>query len=207
MDVGRRQAWVVSGLAAGTFLLSACSSTTAVSTSTSGVVDVSVTSSGESRDTAFSVTFDADSLSYQLLADSTLSFTTSVGTHSVKLSDIAGNCAVDGDNPRTVSVTDGSEQTIAFAVSCTLDGQAKVTIATTGQDLDDMYTLDFNSGEKTVLVGPNQFVLLTLPAKPYSVALTGVASNCSVTGDNPIALDVSPDSMATGFFAVACVAK
>ena len=40
-----------------------------------------------------------------------------VGTHSVALSGIAGNCHLDGDNPRTVEVVQGST-TVTFDLTC-----------------------------------------------------------------------------------------
>jgi TolB protein len=40
-----------------------------------------------------------------------------VGTHSVALSGIAGNCHLDGDNPRTVEIAQGST-TVTFNVTC-----------------------------------------------------------------------------------------
>ena len=67
-----------------------------------------------------------------------------VGSHSVELRDVAGNCAVNGSNPRSVDVgTDGG--TALFLVTCeggapTADLQVNVT--TTGNDLDsDGYTV------------------------------------------------------------------
>ena len=41
------------------------------------------------------------------------------GTHSVTLGDVATNCAVEGDNPRSVDVPVGDPVPVAFRVSCT----------------------------------------------------------------------------------------
>src|SRR3989441_2287957 len=44
----------------------------------------------------------------------------SVGAHSVVLYGAAGNCAVSGDNPRTVTVSSGSTVDVTFLVTCVL---------------------------------------------------------------------------------------
>jgi hypothetical protein len=51
-----------------------------------------------------------------------------VGSHVVALSGLASNCQVMGQNPRIVSVTGGSDRTVAFDVACstpTGDGTAQ----------------------------------------------------------------------------------
>lgn len=41
------------------------------------------------------------------------------GDHTYQLGDIAPNCAVNGDNPRTVSVALGETAAVVFDVTCT----------------------------------------------------------------------------------------
>ncbi|MFL5495095.1 MAG: hypothetical protein ACJ8DC_11990, partial [Gemmatimonadales bacterium] len=40
------------------------------------------------------------------------------GTHTVLLSGLAANCAVQGDNPRSVLVGPGGGATLSFTVAC-----------------------------------------------------------------------------------------
>ncbi len=40
------------------------------------------------------------------------------GRHAVGLRDVAANCQIQGDNPRTVTVTAGASRTVAFTISC-----------------------------------------------------------------------------------------
>jgi hypothetical protein len=57
-----------------------------------------------------------------------------------------------------------------------------------------------------VLIGVNGTVELTpLPPGPHSIQLTGVASNCTVSGDNPRAIEVTAGAPLTVAFAVACM--
>jgi len=184
----------------------ACGSS-ATAVSTSGTVRLSVAVSGEGRDTAFFLNFDSDTTAYRIYADSVQNYATQEGTHEITLGDVADNCSVGGDNPRLVQVVAGEETDVTFAVTCSANGYARVTIVTTGVDLDDIYTLDFNGGFRSLLVGPNQFVRPSLPVGPYVVQLGDVAANCSVQSENPISLNVSADSIATGSFGVVCVAK
>ena len=45
-----------------------------------------------------------------------------VGSHSVQLGGLAGNCSVSGANPRSVSVSAGATATVSFEVSCVAAG-------------------------------------------------------------------------------------
>ena len=42
------------------------------------------------------------------------------GSYSVQVAGLAGNCALEGDNPRTVTVTDGATAGVTLAVECVL---------------------------------------------------------------------------------------
>ena len=205
-NVNHRRAGVRAGVVGAAAFALACS-LSVTSETTVGSVRFSVSAAGEARDTAFLLTIDADTTSYEVYADSVWTFSASEGTHSFELGGVADNCSVQGDNPRSVEVVAGRESDASFGVTCTLNGSAKVTIATTGDDIDDMYTLDFNSGLLTVPVGPNQFVTLSLPVGGYVVALSGVANNCTVSGDNPIPMEVTAEGTATASFAIACIAS
>ena len=57
------------------------------------------------------------------------------GTRSVTLGDVATNCAVEGDNPRSVDVPVGDPVPVAFRVSCT-SGVRQWTTMTSGTDAD-----------------------------------------------------------------------
>jgi hypothetical protein len=52
------------------------------------------------------------------------------GAHSVALGDIAGNCAVEGQNPQSATITAADTTTLAFTVQCAvITGNLAVTIA------------------------------------------------------------------------------
>ncbi len=191
-------------LAVAAMLVVACGTEGVVSMTSAMSVLVEV--SGSSVDTAFGLRVNTDTTVHPLTAGVASSYWVEEGSYTLELVHVADNCTVGGENPRTVQVSEGETVSVTFQVACTADGHIKVTVVTTGEDRDDMYTLAFNGDDRTVLVGPNQFVLLSLPAATYSVELRDVAANCSVAGANPVSVDVVPgDTVSTGF-SVSCSA-
>lgn len=168
---------------------------------------VLVQATGEAVDTAYGLRVNTDTTTHPLVAGVTSSFSVGVGTFTLDLVGVADNCTVQGDNPRTVEVTEGQVVNVTFQVTCTANGSLKVTIATTGTDRDDMYTLAFDNDARTMLVGPNQFVVVSLPIGRHSVALRDVAANCTVQGDNPVQVDVVGGQTVSAGFSVSCVPK
>jgi len=137
----------------------------------------------------------------------------SVGNHGVVLSRVAANCSVTGGNSRAASVTAGQTDTVAFSVTCTLipptTGTLTVTTSTTGSDLDpDGYTVTVD-GTNSQAIGTNNSNGVTFPglsAASHTVELTGVASNCTVSGSNPRNVTVAAGSGGSTAFAVTCAA-
>lgn len=128
------------------------------------------------------------------------------GSRSVALSGVAENCAVGGEHPRSVSVTAGATAQAAFEVSCVATvGSLEVTTTTTGEGTDPdgyLVTVDAGPGEP---IGADQ--VLTIPDIPVGnrqVELTEIASNCTVTGDNPTTAAVPLGGSATVSFDVSC---
>jgi hypothetical protein len=55
----------------------------------------------------------------------------SVGTHAVQLGGVAANCRVSGENPRSVSVSQGQTTPVAFAIACA-SSTGGLTVSVTG---------------------------------------------------------------------------
>jgi hypothetical protein len=204
--VGRDMRMLKVGFVVAAVVVAGCS-TAEITGSTAGSMVVGVQVSGEEVDTAFSLYINTDTVAYTLTTGATRSFSATEGTHTLHLQGIAGNCTVSGDNPRSVTV--GALQTVpvTFDVLCTVNGNVKVTIATTGEDQDDMYTLAFDNDYRTLLVGPSQFVILALPVKTYSVSLRDVAANCAVTSPNPVSVTLTHGATVEMGFQVACTKR
>jgi len=85
------------------------------------------------------------------------------------------------------------------------DGSIAVSVSTTGSDLDpDGYVLSM-AGESDRAIGVNGSTTFSgIATGQHQVQLSGLAGNCSVTGDNPATASVSAGSTAQVTFQVAC---
>ncbi len=123
------------------------------------------------------------------------------GDHVVELTGVAANCTVEGDNPRTVAVAADATAPVAFTVACsTTLGSLQVTTTTSGSSPDpDGYSLSVDGGAP-LPVGPNATVPVEgLLVGPHTVVLSGAASNCHVTGENPRSVTVVEGSAPVAF--------
>src|SRR5439155_1615301 len=149
----------------------------------------------------YTVTVDG-SVSQSVGANGLVTFTgLAAGDHTVGLSGVASNCTVSGDNPRTVSLIIGVVGTTSFSVGCAAipkTGDLTATTSTTGSSLDpDGYTVTVD-GNSSKAIGTNASVTFTgLSAGDHSVALSGVAANCSVSGGTSRTVTVPPGGAAT----------
>src|SRR5207237_3395148 len=108
---------------------------------------------------------------------------------------------VSGQNPRTVTVAT-SGTTTTFTITCAAlpppTGNLTVTNSTTGQDLDpDGYTVTVDGGQSRSLGVNTSTTYPGLTATSHTVELTGVAGNCTVSGQNPRTVTVSTSENTT----------
>jgi hypothetical protein len=132
-------------------------------------------------------------------------FELSSGPHQVHLSNAEPRCSVAGENPRTITVSAGAVTATRFEVTCPPTGAIEVTASTTGVDADpDGYLVTVN-GSQSQHIGVNASVTFSnVAAGERTVELTGLAANCSVTGDNPRSVTVTAGETAQMAFAVVC---
>jgi len=119
---------------------------------------------------------------------------------------VAGNCTVSGGTSRTVSVPSGGTATTTFSVSCaTPPGNLTVSTSTSGSRLDpDGYTVTVDGGSPQA-IGINGSVSYTnLSAGNHTVAISGVASNCAVSGGTSRTVSVPSGGTSTTTFSVNC---
>jgi hypothetical protein len=131
------------------------------------------------------------------------------GQHTVRLANVAGNCLVEGNNPRPISVPGGATAQVSFAVTCTaITGSVNVSVTTTGAPLDpDGYTAKLDGRDPGLAVPSAGTVTFTaVPPGSHAVALTGVAANCSVTAGESQSATVTAGARADLSFAVTCAA-
>jgi hypothetical protein len=130
------------------------------------------------------------------------------GAHSVDLSGVAQNCAPQGDNPRTVTVTSGSTASVAFAITCGASGgRVQVITATTGTGSDpDGFALLVDGSDRGLIGVSATADLSGLPAGTHTLGLTGLAANCQVVGDNPRSVAVIAGQTIQVPFSINCTA-
>jgi hypothetical protein len=130
-------------------------------------------------------------------------------TVALSPSSVAPNCSVTGANQQTVSVAPGGTVTATFAVTCSeVFGNITVTTATTGSDLDpDGYTatVDDNAAAAQPVAVNGSVTFSNLSAGSHTIALSGLATNCSTT-ENPRTVTVTSGQTTSAAFAIACQA-
>lgn len=183
---------------------------TCISTTGTGSLTVTAATSGPSPDAdGYLVTLDGvDGGTLPAGGSLTLANLTP-GTHSVGLSGIAGNCQLQGDNPRPASIMAGQTASLDFSIVCTAPapdaGTLQVVTATSGPNPDpDGYTFAMDGGAAQV-IGTNATVPIpNVPAGSHQVSLAGLASNCVVSGANPRTATVQAGATARVEFQVTC---
>ncbi len=178
-----------------------------------GSLTVTTATSGASGDLdpdGYTVSVDGGAASQPIPDNGSVTFTGPAGDHTVALSGVAANCSVGGANPRTVTVPSGGTVSTTFSVTCAATGggtgSLTVTTSTTGSNLDpDGYTITID-GSFSQPIATNGSVTFTGPSGDHSLALSGVASNCSVSGANPRTVTVPSGGTTTTTFSVSCAA-
>jgi hypothetical protein len=88
-----------------------------------GSIQVTVATTGSSPDPdGYTVALDGGTAQAIAINGNLSLGDVAVGSHSVRLGGLAGNCTASGENPRAVSVTAGQTTTVSFAVTCAAVG-------------------------------------------------------------------------------------
>jgi hypothetical protein len=126
------------------------------------------------------------------------------------LGDVAPNCQVTVPSSLWVTVTGGVTTDVVFPVSCiplSSAGTIRVTTATTGPDADTYYGV-YVSGPSSFgfsLGGNGSYSFQAYPWGPFTISLTDVAANCTVSGSNPVTVTVTSGVTTDVVFNVTCV--
>jgi WD40 repeat protein len=128
------------------------------------------------------------------------------GNHTVALGGVASNCAVEGANPRVVTVVPPDTARVAAQVTCGgTTGALQITTVTTGAELDpDGYVLAGDSIPQRPITANGTVTLTGLSPGTRSVFLTGIAGNCALTGANPRVVEITAGATMLVTFELAC---
>jgi hypothetical protein len=133
------------------------------------------------------------------------------GSHTVLLSGLVANCTTSSSNPQTVTVTAGASVTASFAVQCSAaaptTGSIRLTAATTGSNPDsDGYTYALDGGAAQPIASNATVTLENQAAGSHSIQLAGIATNCTLGGENPRTVSVTAGAQTDVTFTVTCTA-
>ena len=130
------------------------------------------------------------------------------GNHSVALGGLAANCAAAGANPRTVTVARDTTMNVSWSVTCVAStGAIRVSASTAGADLDsDGYAVQLDGGAQVPIAINGAVVFRALAPGDHSVALSGLAPNCTAAETNPRTVAVVRGATADVSWSVTCVA-
>src|SRR2546426_77099 len=134
------------------------------------------------------------------------------GDHKIGLLMVAANCLVAAtapglvsDNPRTVTIIDSVTAATHFDVGCSSVGSLFNSTTTTGVDLDtDGYTVTVDGSANQPATANGDVTFTGLSTGSHSVALTGVAGNCTGSGNNGQMATITAGGVAGITFSVSC---
>ncbi len=172
-----------------------------------GNLRVTVATTGGDLDLdGYALTVDAAGQQSIAVAGTTVLPGVPTGPHDVELRGVAANCAVDGQNPRSVTVRGGETVDVSFAVACVATG-VQVTTPTTGVEIDpDGYSVAVDGGTSQAIVVNGTATITRLSAGSHTVVLSGVAANCGVTGSVSRSVSIATGQTAPVVFEVTCTA-
>jgi len=180
---------------------------------TTGSVKVTTNTTGASPDPdGYTVTVEGTSQHIGTSDANGVTFTDlTPGNHTVSLSGIASNCTVNGGPSRTVNVTAGGTAPAAFDIDCPTPppttGSLAVTTSTSGGGTDpDGYTVTVDGGGgATQGIGTNATVRFdNLAPGSHTATLSGLASNCTVSGGPSKPVNITAGNLLTVTFDVTC---
>jgi Tol biopolymer transport system component len=173
-----------------------------------GSIEIHTTTTGESPDPdGYTVALDGG-IELSIAANGVTAFTgVTAGDHRVGLTGIAPNCALGGENPRTVVV--GTDAALAaFEITCGSPRGTLVIVAKTAgpQPDPDGYEVTVG-GDPSQPIGTNGVRIMNVPVGEISLRLSGVASNCTLVGDNPRTASVTNGGSTQITFEVSCLSS
>lgn len=127
------------------------------------------------------------------------------GGHQVELDGIAPGCVLGGENPRPVQIRAGGTEEVQFAVTCgAATGSLKIVTNTTGQgSFASNYTVSLDGGAGRPIGVNASLNIPDLAAGDHLIGLSGLTSNCVLTGANPRTATVMPAGMVELKFEIA----
>jgi Tol biopolymer transport system component len=170
-----------------------------------GTLEISTTTGGSEPD-ADGYTVRVDTEPVRVIASIGLVRTGVLeGQHNITLEGLAANCAVDGENPRQVTVPAADTTVVRFTVLCSSTvGTVVVTATTTGAfQPSSGFFITLDGAILRPLAPAGQETIYSVPAGRHEIGLR-LTDNCEVRGTNPQISDIQIGATAAIVFEVIC---
>jgi hypothetical protein len=195
-------------VAAGQTTAAPFSVTCDASVPTAGTLEITTATSGSNQPPGYSVSLDG-AAGQPIGVNATVALANvPAGQRTVELLDVPANCTVAGTTSAQATVPAGGAAQLTFTVTCVAPppntGGVQVTATTTGSSLDDGYTVSVDGGNSQAITRNGTVTVGGLTAGTHNVRLGGVATNCSVTGNNPLTVTVTAGQTSSAPFAITC---
>lgn len=137
--------------------------------------------------------------------DSTTFESVAVDTYLIELVEVADNCVVAPDNPRSLALIAESTVETTFEVECfETEGTLEVVTVTAGANPDQGYGLALD-GADVGAIGANDTLRTTgLVTGDHTIELSGIAVNCVLAGDPTRTVAVPSEGTVTSTYEVFC---
>jgi hypothetical protein len=192
-------------------LISACGDSGGdITEPTTGSIEVTTATAGETAATGYTVSLDGQASEVIGINARLTREGLSAGTHSVLLGALPEGCTVTGANPQNVTVTPSTTAAVSFVVACAstapTTGGIRIVTSTTGTSPDtDGYTFSLDGAPAQPIVSNATIGIADQPVGSHTLLLAGMASNCSLTEENPRTFSVTAGSTIEVRFAITCV--
>ncbi|MGM0546121.1 MAG: TolB family protein [Bacteroidota bacterium] len=109
---------------------------------TTGTIEVTITTEGESLDEdGYELAVDGDTKPADI--DDTITFSElEEGTYDVEMNGVAENCSIDGDNPIEITITAEETTSAEMKVNCKYALKDKIVFASDREDQTDLYSMN-----------------------------------------------------------------
>ena len=175
----------------------------AIDPSAPGTLVVSTTTEGNDPDTdGYLLTIDG-AVSVALDPTGTIEAELTPGRHTLRLLGVAEHCSVASPTSLNVNVPPRGSASVAFTVRCLATG-ARITTTSTGLDIDSNGFRIAVDGTDRGTIGTNDSVLTRINPGERTIALTAVASNCTLEGSSPRTVAIVDREVASIEFEVVC---
>jgi TolB protein len=172
-----------------------------------GSIRVAVTTSGDGPDADGYLLAVDEAAGERIGASGVRTFTDlPVGSHQVTLGDLASNCAPAGQLRRAVAVEAGATAELEYDITCqAAPGGLRLVTSTTGNAPDpDGYEASIDGDVPLALPAAGTVAVSPVMPGDHTLAMSGLAPNCTLDGPNPRTVTVAPGAMLTVDLAVGC---